>query len=135
MKTNILKPIRWWTLVLCCVLLTAARAQDVETPAAGKDATVQAAAQDDKQSDHDAPRDDEAARTEPSRNEGDEWTGSNRHRHRHNDSDEDAVVAIGHKAELLAGQHAESVVGSFLGRQPVQGMSTTLLCPFSGPHT
>jgi hypothetical protein len=41
MKTNILKPIRWWTLVLCCLLLSAARAQDVGTPAAGKDATVQ----------------------------------------------------------------------------------------------
>ena len=45
MKTNILKQIRWWTLVSCCVLLSAARAQDLETPAAGKDATVQASAQ------------------------------------------------------------------------------------------
>jgi uncharacterized RDD family membrane protein YckC len=139
MKTNILKPIRWWALVLCCVLLSAARAQDVETPAAGKDATVQApdratgdaqqgagsqkggdAPQDDR-SQHDAPPDDDASRTPSPSDEDDEWTsqadsgsvGSHGHRHRHHDGDGDAVVSIGHKAELLAGEHAESVVAVF----------------------
>jgi uncharacterized RDD family membrane protein YckC len=106
MNTNILKPIRWWTLVLCCVLLSAANAQEVETPAAGRDATVQGPGS----------ADDEASRTAPSSDEDDEWTGSigsNRHRHRHHDGREDAVVSIGHKAELSAGQHAESVVAIF----------------------
>ena len=146
MKTNILKPIRWWTLVLCCALLSAARAQDVETPAAGKDATIQApdsgsgeakrgvgsqqeagsqksgdAPQDDDRSEHTAPSDDDASRSSTPSDEDDEWTsqadtgstGAQRHRHRHHDGSDDAVVSIGHKAELPAGQHAESVVAIF----------------------
>jgi len=134
MKTNIMRPIRWWTLVLCCVLLSAVRAQDVETPAAGKDAIVQApgstggdaqqgadsqkggdAPQDDDGSQHAAPP-DEASRTAPPSDEDDEWSGSigsHRQRHRHHEGSGDAVVSIGHKAELLAGEHAESVVAVF----------------------
>ena len=140
MKTNILKPIRWWALVLCCMLLCAARAQDVETPAPGKDATVQApgtsagdvkqgagsqkgddAPEDDDRPEHAAPKDDEASRAPAPGDQDDEWTsqsstgstGSHRHRYTHHGENGDAVVSIGHKAELRAGEHADSVVAIF----------------------
>jgi uncharacterized RDD family membrane protein YckC/cytoskeletal protein CcmA (bactofilin family) len=134
MKTNILKQIRWWTPVLCCVLLSAARAQDIETPAAGKDATVQVQAPDRAQatdraaSDAQPPSDTPPRSDTPSpsdEDEGDSDTdtdtdkstaqpdteeGPTSHRHRHRHGGESAVVSIGHAAELLAGEHAESVV-------------------------
>ncbi|MFL6601736.1 MAG: RDD family protein [Steroidobacteraceae bacterium] len=198
MKTNILKLVRWWTLVLCCVLLSAARAQDVETPAAGKDATVQAPggaggeaergarapahkadderraeealkapgahkaddarqddqareandahkadgaekgdeATDDEQSDDSARRESEASRTTSSSDGDDEWAGSNRHRyhHRHNDADGDAVVSIGHKAELLAGQHAESVVAIFGSAVSAGDVDNAVVSVFGAAH-
>lgn len=40
MNTNLFKSIRWGALVVCCVLLNTARAQDVETPAGGRDSAA-----------------------------------------------------------------------------------------------
>jgi uncharacterized RDD family membrane protein YckC/cytoskeletal protein CcmA (bactofilin family) len=110
MKANILKPSRYWTLLLCCVLLGFARAQDVAPPEGGKDTTVQAPAgqEADATPNHAAPEDEHP--------DDDEWVNpsdtesrGHRHHHRHH-GNEDDVVSIGRKAELSEGQHADSVV-------------------------
>src|SRR6185312_13056191 len=90
---------------------------------------------DDEQADHAAPRDDEESRTAPSNNDDDEWVGSSRHHHhRHHEGSGDAVVSIGHKAELLAGQHAESVVAIFGSADSAGDVDNSVVSIFGATH-
>jgi uncharacterized RDD family membrane protein YckC/cytoskeletal protein CcmA (bactofilin family) len=117
MNTNTLKPIRWWALVLCCVLLSAARAQDATDtlhgpPQAGKDAQAQTpegqgvvpppSSSASDEDDEGIPSDSSSPPAPP-----------RHHHHRHRGGGQNAVVSIGHRADLSAGQHADSVVAVF----------------------
>ncbi len=103
MKTKLFKPISWWVLTLCCVLLTAARAQDVQSPSTG---TAIQAPDDAAQTAEDASqgRKQDAG--------GDDGSEVQFHPRKHHGSN-NAIVSIGHKAELAAGEHADSVVAIF----------------------
>ena len=98
MNTHMLKPNRYWTLLVCCVLLSIARAQEATPPQA---TPSQEASQDERE--HDGGE---------SLNPPDAQPTEHHHRHRRH-GHEDDVVAIGHEAELSAGQHADSVVAVF----------------------
>ncbi len=110
MNTNILKSFRCWTLLLCCMLLTAAHAQDVQSTSASTDATPSGTTTTFSSNDENHEDDGD--------HEGDEWSthsdSESEHRHRsHGHGSSEPVVSIGRKADLPAGQHADSVIAIF----------------------
>jgi uncharacterized RDD family membrane protein YckC len=121
MNTNILKAFRCWTLLLCCVLLTAAHAQDVKSPSAGTTpdstssgtTTTFSSAEDHDDSpakDHDG---DEEWSTASDSDSDSESSGHHHHHRHHGNGGGEPVVSIGRKADLPAGQHADSVIAIF----------------------
>ena len=127
MKINLLESFRCCALLVCCVLLAAAHAQDVHAPAASGTTTTfapaspephDATADHDGTDSHDAADDRDGAADhdddDDSSTSSDSDTEHSRSRHRHNGKkSSDDVVSIGRKAELPAGQRADSVVAVF----------------------
>jgi uncharacterized RDD family membrane protein YckC len=121
MNTNIIKSFRCWTLLLCCMLLTAAHAQDVQSPPAGTDATPPGTTttfspaddrDDSLADDHDGSSTDDHDWSTHS--DSDMESSGSHHRHRpHGHGSSEPVVSIGRKADLPAGQHADSVIAIF----------------------
>ncbi|HWM70654.1 MAG TPA: RDD family protein [Steroidobacteraceae bacterium] len=112
MNTNLFKSFRCWALLLCCMLLTAAHAQDVAPPPApGTTTTFESAAPG---KDHDAAADHDDDDGWSSSSDDDTESSDHHHlRHRHSHAHSNDVVSIGRKAELSAGEHADSVVAIF----------------------
>lgn len=117
MNTNILESFRRWALLLCCMLLTAAHAQDVKQPDAVPDSTASGSTTTfssdeghDSVSDEDHGRDEEWSTSSDSDTESFGRRHSRRH-HGHGGSD--PVISIGRKADLPAGQRADSVIAIF----------------------
>jgi uncharacterized RDD family membrane protein YckC len=124
MNTNILKSFRCWTLLLCCMLLTGAHAQDVKSSSAGTapDSTASGTTttfstaedhEDSSAKDHDG--DEEWSTASDSDSDSDTESPGRHHRHHrhHGNGSGDPVVSIGRKADLPAGQHADSVIAIF----------------------
>ncbi|MEA3180269.1 MAG: hypothetical protein QOI59_3792 [Gammaproteobacteria bacterium] len=112
MNTNFFKSFRCWVLLLCCMLLTAAHAQDVASPPPpGTTTTFESAAPG---KDHDAAADHDDDDDWSSSSDDDTESSDHHHlRHRHSRAHSNDVVSIGRKAELSAGEHADSVVSVF----------------------
>jgi uncharacterized RDD family membrane protein YckC/cytoskeletal protein CcmA (bactofilin family) len=114
MKTNTLKSFRFPALLLSCVLMGAALAQQAAPATVEKDTvtTPPAHTDDDSANSHDSA----SSHAEWSKS-NDDWTSNDtdstrpRHtrHHRHNDD----VVSIGHNANLAEGERADSVVAVF----------------------
>ena len=104
MNMNFSKSLRCWAaLLMCCVVLTTAQAQDAAPPPKADDCkttTFDSVSKDDSSS-------------EDSSNKDDEDISEHHHHRHHRDRDSDDVVSIGHRAELRAGEHADSVVAVF----------------------
>jgi uncharacterized RDD family membrane protein YckC len=123
-------------LALCCVLLGAARAQDV----AGKDTQTEApAVRPDPPAEMHG---DEAPETDGERQGDDDWTKppmtdfGYRHHHGHlrgNKHSED-VVSIGHSAELSAGEHASNVVAVFGTATSAGDVDDSVVSVIGGTH-
>ena len=90
---------RWAALLMCCLVLTAAHAQDTSPPAEAPAITAEARATSA-----------EGQTTTFDDDERGSWKDHHKHHH-HSHSDD--VVSIGRKAELLAGERADSVVAVF----------------------
>ena len=100
MNTNFFQSLsRWAALLMCCLVLTAARAQDTSPPAEAPAITAEARATSA-----------EGQTTTFDDDERGSWKDHHKHHH-HSHSDD--VVSIGRKAELLAGERADSVVAVF----------------------
>jgi uncharacterized RDD family membrane protein YckC len=107
MNTNILESFRCWTLLLCCMLLTAAHAQDVKQPDTVPDSTASGSTTTfSSDEDHDSASDEDHGRDE-------DWSTSHHSNRHHGHGGSEPVVSIGRKADLPAGQHADSVVAIF----------------------
>ncbi len=106
MNTNSFKPIGWWLLTLCCVLLATARAQDAQSPSTGSDSAIHAPEDASRASQEATTEDQQADRPEET------WGDRSQHHRKHHGNKND-IVSIGHSAELAAGQHAGSVVSVF----------------------
>lgn len=123
MNINYFKSLRCWVALLtCCLLLTAAPAQDAV--AQTQDSATQA--QDATAHTQDAatsPADDSTALSadagktttfdSASDDNDDDADVSKHHHHHHHRSDDNNVVSIGRRAELRAGEHADGVVAIF----------------------
>ena len=100
MNTNFFQSLsRWAALLMCCLVLTAAHAQDTSPPAEAPAITAEARATSA-----------EGQTTTFDDDEQGSWKDHHKHHH-HSHSDD--VVSIGRKAELLAGERADSVVAVF----------------------
>ena len=119
MSTQFLKPVGWWVITLSCVLLSTAHAQDPFHGGPPAVATAEAAASAAATAGAAAPAADSQAAATPGDDARDDDSDdaapkAQHHRHHHeHDSSEDDVVSIGHKADLPAGQHANTVVAIF----------------------
>jgi uncharacterized RDD family membrane protein YckC len=96
MNTNILESFRCWTLLLCCMMLTGAHAQEVKSSPPDSTESGTTTTFSDSDSDSDT-----------------ESSGRHHHHRHHGNGSGDPVVSIGRKADLPAGQHADSVVAIF----------------------
>jgi uncharacterized RDD family membrane protein YckC len=111
MKIPMLRPIRYWLLALCCVLLSTARAQEVQPPATDKAPPISAPAEThaDAPGGDDEQHDDDDWATPPSTESDHRENRRHKRSHRHNDD----VVGIGYSVELPEGQRASDVVAIF----------------------
>jgi uncharacterized RDD family membrane protein YckC len=117
MNTHSFKILRCWALLVCCMLLTAAQAQDVQAPAAGTTGAAGAVG-DGKTTTFEAPSskadDDDWSSSSDDDTESDDTDSSDRHhRYRRFHGRNNDVVSVGRKAVLAAGEHAGSVVAIF----------------------
>jgi RDD family len=105
MNTYVPKTFRCWTLLLCCMLLTAAHAQDVKSPFSTDSTASGTTTTFSSDEDHDDFWAEDHDDTESS---------EHHHRHQHHGHrSSNPVVSIGRKADLPAGQRADSVVAIF----------------------
>jgi uncharacterized RDD family membrane protein YckC len=86
MKTSMLRSFRFWWLALCCVVLSAAHAQEVDPEPTDPGPTLPGSVH---------------------------WEDSSHYEHGRHHRHGDDVVSIGHSAELFQGQHANNVVSIF----------------------
>jgi hypothetical protein len=104
----------WGALLMCCLLLAAAHAQETNpaettAPAATSPATATPSATDDSNTAGDV-KASTAVRSTASDDDDQDTEEEHHHRkHRHDDD----VVSIGRKAELAAGEHADAVTAVF----------------------
>ena len=129
MNTNFLESFRWWTLLLCCcMLLTAAHAQDVKQPDTVPDSAASGSTTTfSSDEDHDNASDEDHGRDE-------DWSTSH-HSHRHHGHEgSEPVVSIGRKADLPAGQHADSVVAIFGTATSAGDVDDTVVSVLGGTH-
>ena len=114
MNTHFLESFRCWSLLLCCMLLTAAHAQDVKSPPAATDVTAPSSTDSTASGTTTTFSSDEDHDDFWAEDHGDTESLEHHHRHRHHGhGSSEPVVSIGRKADLPAGQHADSVVAIF----------------------
>ena len=139
MNTNILKAFRCWTLLLCCMLLTAAHAQDVKQPDSAPDSTASGSTTTfSSDEDHDNASDEDHGRDEEWSSSSDSGTessgGHHNHRRHHGHGDSEPIVSIGRKADLPAGQHADSVVAIFGTATSAGDVDDAVVSVLGGTH-
>ena len=154
MNTNLLESFRCCALLVCCVLLATAHAQDVHAPAAGKDngsvnaGSVSASSSGttttfapattephDATDDRDGAADDDDDDESSTSSDSDTERSGSRHSHRHNGSgSSNDVVSIGRKAELSAGQRADNVVAVFGSATSAGDVDDVVVSVFGSTH-
>jgi uncharacterized RDD family membrane protein YckC len=129
MNTNFRESFRCWAPLLFCMLLTAAHAQDVKQPDTLTDSTPSGTTT--TFSSEDRGREEEWSTSTPS---DEESPGRHHGRRHHGHGDGDAVISIGRKAVLPAGQHADSVVAIFGSATSAGDVDDAVVSILGGTH-